>query len=308
MAKRAKKSEGGTAVADASPFTSPVAAQAIPSANGVPLDGLAAMMAVAAAGGATDTSKKSKKGAPELDVDADTIKNIKSFVKGAARKKAAEGDMAASRFIQPKLVDAFLKKMRSEDTFFKTVDVPDEKDVKMMSFSIGRLTLANPTDDRPLAKIEADLKTLLGADGYAKYIKPQMALSIKASKLEGYAGTMMTLQFLQKALGAQFGEYFDSAGSLELHSFAVSKDDTVEYLTKDFLTSSDFARKLEPAFGTKLIQHQYVTFKPTQNAIAAAGEQLAKEMEAILDAPKKDAEIAALKAEIASLKATAGTK
>jgi hypothetical protein len=271
--------------APSTPALTQATASATPKVSAMPLTGLAAMLALVKKGGAAETTKKSKKGTPELDVPPEIIDDLRIFIAADCRKKTAEGELKAERApIEPVLLQKFIDKVRADGTYFKTVSIGDDVcKGGLINFSFGRLMLEKPSEARPLEAIDAELRELLG-DSFDKYVKPCMALSIKPSALEGHARTMQTLQLLQEKLGDAFGELFDFQASLDLHTMAMGSDSTVEFLTKDYVTDPVFMEKLKPALKKGLVNHGWITFKSSQGAIAAAGEDQAKDMELLIAA------------------------
>lgn len=270
------------------------ATPAAPPAKAAAKTGLAAMLALVKGGGASEATKKSKRGTPELELPEEIIDELRVYIAADARVKAAEGDKKGVRApIEGGLVEAFLRKIRDEGVFFKAVTIGNDVcKGGLLTMLIGRLTVERPSEGRDLETIDAELKELLGND-YDKYVKPGMELSIKPEALEGEAKTMVTLQLLQEKLGDDFGKLFNFGSFLDLHKMALGGDDTTEYLTKDYVSSADFAKKLEPAMKKGLLKHQYVTFRPSQAAIAAAGEDMARDAELLIAAKANAAGYAA---------------
>lgn len=265
-------------------FSEPTASPT-PKVSAKPLTGLAAMLAIVKGNGLAETTKKSKKGTPELDVPSEIIEDLRVYISADARMKTAAGEMKAERApIEPVLLQKFIEKVRADGTYFKTVSIGDEVcKGGLMNFSFGRLALEKPTENRPLEVIEAEMKELLG-DAYDKYVKPCMSLSIKVSALDGHAKTVQTLQLLQEKLGDDFGELFDFQASLDLHTVALGSDSVAEYLTMDYVKDPVFMERCKPALKKGLINHQYIMFKSSTSAIAAAGEDQAKDAELLIAA------------------------
>jgi hypothetical protein len=276
-------------------------ATATPKVAAKQLTGLAAMLALVKAGGAAETTKKSKKGTPELDVPPEIIEDLRVYIAADCRKKTAEGEMKAERGpIEPVLLQKFIEKVRADGQYFKTVSIGDDVcKGGLMNFSFGRLALEKPSEARPLEVIDAELRELLG-DAFDKYIKPCMALSIKPSALEGHAMTMQTLQLLQEKLGDDFGKLFDFQASLDLHTVSMGSDSTAEYLTMDYVKDPVMMERLKPALKKGLVNHQYIMFKSSTNAIAAAGEDQAKDAEILIAAKAATAASGAMAAAVQS--------
>jgi hypothetical protein len=305
MAKRAKKEEN-VAVADSimpqsmQPATlmPPVATANTPKTE-VPLPGsMEEMMAAAASGGAgTVAAKATAAKTPKVGVTPIVKAAINRLCHATARAKSAESDQKAERkVIDPALTTIVRDKSRMDKAFVQTVNVDDD-----ISFTHGRIELEKPSATTTATAIEKDLRDLLGSD-YPNYITSGMTLSIKAAELKGYPATMATIALLKEKLGADFGRLFEFSGYLDQVEVAAAGT-TVAKLTHDYVMDPVWETRLKPAIQKGLLKLQNVRVMTTKEAIATAGEKLAEEAEAIMAAKSKDAQIAALQAEVARLQA-----